>query len=377
MRIAILTSVFRPEFGVARVIASQLSYLVKAGAAVDLYACELSREMIPDGVSAVRVPTHLKGLRTALLHGRYDVVIAHTDPFFKFLADTDLGCAKIGYEHGFPPVELCLPEEREWRMKELTGRLEDIYPKLSQVVTISEYARSYIRWPAAKVIYNGADHYSGLTRQDDAVADADSPVTLLAVTRFRKEEWLYKGLDDLCRLKDDLKDRVRIRIAGAGDDLSREMLLSKGIEVIGVVSSREEMARLYGECDALVSFSQWETFNLPLAEAGFARRPAFTLNLCVHPEVTPFVFDTYEALRDYLLKSTRLSLRSDGEKMHAYVSERFRWEQNVRSLLDVIGSVVPESSAKKPTFVKSLVWRFWEARESMRQNVYKKWVKRP
>jgi hypothetical protein len=138
----------------------------------------------------------------------------------------------------------------------------------------------------------------------------------------------------------------------------------------------EKSGLCYSESDALVSFSQWELFNLPLAEAGFARTPALALNVCAHPEVTPFVFDSYEAIRDYLLQSTRLSFRSDGEKMHAYVSGRFRWEQNVQGLLDVIKSIVPEPSAKKPSFIKNLIWLFWEARESLRQNIYRKWVKR-
>ena len=100
------------------------------------------------------------------------------------------------------------------------------------------------------------------------------------------------------------------------------------------------------------------------------------LNVCAHPEVTPFVFDSYEAVRDYLLQSTRQSLRSDGEKMFAHVAGRFRWQQNVQALLGVIKSIVPEPGTKKPSFIKNLVWLFWNTRESLRQNIYKKWVKR-
>ena len=54
MRIAILTSMYRAEFGVARVIASQLPFLVDAGFEIDLYACELDRTMLCPGVHAVR-----------------------------------------------------------------------------------------------------------------------------------------------------------------------------------------------------------------------------------------------------------------------------------------------------------------------------------
>ena len=166
MRIAILTSMYRAEFGVARVIASQLPFLVDAGFEIDLYACELDRAMLCPGVHAVRVPTHLKGLKKALEAGRYDAIISHTDPFYEFLAKSDLKTVTIGYEHGYPPVELCLPEEREARLKDIGNRQGVIYPALTQVITISQYGVEYLKWPKARVIYNGADHYESLCRTE-------------------------------------------------------------------------------------------------------------------------------------------------------------------------------------------------------------------
>lgn len=373
MRIAILTSVFMPEFGVARVIASQLPYLVEAGVDVDLYACELNRGMLCAGVSAVRVPTHLKGLRAALKHGRYDVIVAHTDPFYSFLSHSSCGAKTIGYEHGYPPVELCPAEERDARLKLIGDRLNDIYPSLTKVVTISRYGAEYLKWPSADIIYNGADHYEACC--GEKVLDDSAKIKIMAVTRYRKEEWTYKGLESVIRLKKDLGDRCEMTVVGRGDEESRQALLDAGIKVPGIVSDAD-LARCYSASDALVSFSQWELFNLPLAEAGFAHTPALALNVCAHPEVTPFVFDSYEAIRDYLLQSTRQSLRSDGEKMFAHVAGRFRWQQNVQALLGVIKSIVPEPGTKKPSFIKNLVWLFWNTRESLRQNIYKKWVKR-
>ena len=373
MRIAILTSVFMPEFGVARVIASQLPYLVKAGLNIDLYACELDSKMLCDGVYAVRVPTHLRHLRSALIHGHYDVIIAHTDPFYRFLAECNCGAKTIGFEHGYPPVDLCPIEEREIRLKEIGDRLGEIYPALTRVVTISHYGAEYLKWPTADIIYNGADHYEknyGAKSKDNSGA-----IKLLAVTRYRKGEWKYKGLESIIRLKKDLGDRCEITVVGRGDEESRKALLNAGIKIAGMVSD-EELALYYSSSDALVSFSQWELFNLPLAEAGFAHTPALALNVCAHPEVTPFVFSSYEGVRDYLMQSTKGSLRLDGEKMYGFVSSRFRWEQNVQSLLEVIKSVAPESNNKRASLFKSLIWLFWNTRESLRQKIYKKWVKK-
>ena len=370
MRIAILTSMYRAEFGVARVIASQLPFLVDAGFEIDLYACELDRAMLCPGVHAVRVPTHLKGLKKALEAGRYDAIISHTDPFYEFLAKKDLKTVTIGYEHGYPPVELCLPEEREARLKDIGNRQGVIYPALTQVITISQYGVEYLKWPKARVIYNGADHYESLCRTEPG--ENSGPLRILAVTRYRRQEWEYKGLDQIVRLKKDLGEACRITVVGRGDEESARVLKDSGIEVPGVVSD-QELARYYSDCDALVSFSKWELFNLPLAEAGFAHKPALTLNHCAHPEVTPFVFGSYEEIRDYLKKSTRESLGKDGEKMFAHVHRRFRWEQNAHELAELIRLRCPNPVNRGPAFGKGVVWLFWSVREFVRQNFYKKW----
>ncbi|MCQ2063593.1 MAG: glycosyltransferase family 4 protein [Fibrobacter sp.] len=384
MRIAILTSVFVPEFGVARVIASQLAHLVKAGICVDLYACELDRGLLCEGVRAVRVPTHLRGLRRALLRGRYDVIVAHTDPFYKFLAENDFGAVTVGYEHGYPPVDLCLPEEREQRLSEIGDRLGKIYPALSCVVTISNYAVDYLQWPSARVIYNGADHYCGKTgsagnaagsaenaENAEKAENAAAPVTVLAVSRFRKEEWQYKGIGYLCRLKQDLGERVKVLLVGRGDSESTEKLRQSGVEVVGMVSE-QKLAELYRSCDALVSFSQWELFNLPLAEAGFAHKPALAFNHGPHAEVSLFAFDTYEEIRDYLKNSTRESRYLDGEKMFAHVDAHFRWEYNGEKFVALLKELCAAESGKKASPMLALDWLKWNAREFLRKNIYKK-----
>jgi len=382
MRIAILTSVFVPEFGVARVIASQMPHLVVAGIAVDLYACELDRGLLCEGVRAVRVPTHLKGLKDALAHGHYDIIVAHTDPFYKFLAENNFGALTIGYEHGYPPVDLCLPEERDQRLAEIGDRLGKIYPALTQLVTISNYAVEYLQWPKSKVIYNGADHYnvageikagcvaeSSCAEQEDAAENG--PLTILAVSRFRKVEWQYKGIGYLCDLKRDLGDKAHVMLVGRGDAESTEKLKLAGVDVVGMVSE-EKLGELYRTCDALVSFSQWELFNLPLAEAGFAHKPAFAFKHGPHPEVSLFTFDTYEEIRDYLSNATRLSLREDGERMFAHVDANFRWEYNGQKFVALLKEMCPAESGKKASAALKLDWARWNFRELLRQKVYKK-----
>ena len=252
-------------------------------------------------------------------------------------------------------------------------KIAELYRETSDKYVEPQHPIVFLPWDSSKFIMQSQkDGYNHLylfdTKGKELKQLTKGPWVVTKLLGFNKKQ---KSVIIISNEKHPLQTNAYAVNINTG----KRTLLDAGIKVSGVVSDAD-LARYYSESDALVSFSQWELFNLPLAEAGFARTPALALNVCAHPEVTPFVFDSYEAVRDYLLQSTRQSLHSDGEKMHAYVSGRFRWEQNVQGLLEVFKSVVPEPSAKKPSFIKNLIWLFWEARESLRQNIYRKWVKR-
>ena len=430
MRIAFLSTFFVGEYGVTRVLAAQMPLLVAAGHHVDLYACFLDKSLVAKGVHAVRVPTHFRGLRECLWRGAYDVVVACTEQFFSLVAGWKLNAVTVAYEHGYIPVALTVPAEREQHRQMIEERVNRIYPAFDYVVTISRYAVDYIRWPRAFVLYNGADHFakaiapsgsvsagkecaagkdcnssgrktSGRDDGKDRAADKDcvagkdraAPVRVLAVCRYRGIEWEGKGMDDFCRLKKDLGDRVDITVVGGGDAVTCKKLADAGVCGLGAVKDPAEMARLYEGCDLLVSFSRCEMFNLPLAEAGFAHRPALALNVCAHPEVTPFVFDGYEEIRDYIAGATPESLRADGERMFAFVDARFRWEMNAQRFLEFLegiskpaNSVNPANAAciskpenaprspkksRKPSPLFYVRWTFWQGREFVRNTLRK------
>ena len=412
MRIAFLSTFFVGEYGVTRVLAAQMPLLVAAGHHVDLYACFLDKSLVAKGVHAVRVPTHFRGLRECLWRGAYDVVVACTEQFFSLIAGWELNAVTVAYEHGYIPVELTVPAEREQHRQMIEERVSRIYPAFDYVLTISKYAVDYIRWPKAFVLYNGADHFakalSNCSRDSagkDSAAGLNSisgkncaastvpPVRVLAVCRYREVEWEGKGMDDFCRLKKDLGDRVDITVVGGGDAVTCKKLADAGVRGLGAVKDPVEMARLYEGCDVLVSFSRCEMFNLPLAEAGFAHRPALALNVCAHPEVTPFVFPGYEEIRDYIAGATAQSLRADGENMFAFVDRRFRWEMNAQRFLEFLeriskpadsmspanaaGISKPENAprspkkSRKPSPLFYVRWTFWQGREFVR-NTFRK-----
>lgn len=376
MKVAFLTTFFVGEYGVTRVIAAQMPLLSKAGHRVDLYACFLDRALVPEGVSAVRVPTHFKGLKECLQRGGYDVIIACTEQFFSLQAQWKLDAITIAYEHGYIPVELTIPEERESHRRMIDERIQKIYPAFSYVVTISKYAVDYIRWPKAFVLYNGADHFETAFAKTAGSegrpsCNEEGPIRVLAVSRYREVEWLGKGLDDLCRLKKELGDRVEITIVGGGDEKTGERLKEAGILALGVIRDASEMHRMYCSCDVLLSFSRCEMFNLPLAEAGFAHKPGYALNVCAHPEITPFTFECYEQIKERLENSTRRTLAEEGERMFLFVNERFRWQYNAQRLMEFLNSVCREPNGKSPSLGFHLRRLFWQGREAFRQSVYR------
>lgn len=378
MRIALLSTVFIGEYGVTRILENQLPYLLADGHQVDLYACDLDRRLVPAGVRAVRVPTHFRGVALALKAGNYDVVVACTDPFYKIVADLKLDAVTVAYEHGYIPVELTIPEEREQHRKMVEARIGEIYPAFTAVVTISRYAAQYIGWPAARVLYNGGDHFAKLLPTGSQVpAGLDNGnvarrIRILAVTRYRTTEWLYKGLDDLCRLKKDLGDGYEITVVGGGDAVTCAKLAEAGVAARAAISDSRKMAELYADCDVLVSFSKCENFNLPLVEAGFAHRPALALAVCAHPEVTPFVFESYEGIRDYLKNATRETLAADGEKMFQFVEKRFRSEENGKGFAALLRELCPNPAGKRAGCVLGLYRAFWDLRDFVRTRIYQK-----
>lgn len=368
MRIAILSIVYSKEYGVARVIDAQVPYLLAAGATVDIYTCSTHSDLWHPEVSLIRIPHSLRGLRQALIAGHYDVVMAHTHPFYHVLADISGHVKTLLYEHGTPPIERFPLKDQPERLRQIADMVDQVYPSVSQVVTISQYAAQYIGWPQAHIIYNGADHYLK-NASAASVPSLSGPIRIFCVSRFGKAEQCYKGLDYLVRLQADLGPNYEIVLLGRGPQSERNDLRKQGIQVLDFEDDTQ-LVQQYLACDAFVSFSQWETFNLPLGEAGFFHKPALALRLGPHPEVTPFVFDQYETLRDYLRQSTRESLCRDGQAMFEHVNARFQWRKNGETLVQLVWKMVGSEHTQRPDW-PWWCWRlYWRIRESVRRAIF-------
>jgi glycosyltransferase involved in cell wall biosynthesis len=350
------------------VIQCQIPYLLEAGFLVDIYAFEVFDPLLHANVSCYRIPTHLRGLAWALANGGYFCIIAHANPFYWLLPQFTQSVQTIAYEHGEPPAAW-FPAEQDWRQAQRVGMVESVYPKVSKVVAISQFIANDIRWPHATILYNGADHLANLYAQSSQTGEAfkNSPVmTLLCISRLGEQESLYKGFDLLHQLRLDLDAGWNIVLVGKGCIDDKVRLERIGLDV-HINISDEELARHYERSNAVVSFSRWEGFNLPLVEAGFFHKPAFALNYGAHKEVTPFCFNNYEQILVYLRRASFASLQVDGETMWNFV-QRFRWVENGHGLLDIVVNKTPiQSTSLKRSLRFSAYHLYLISREFVRR----------
>ncbi|NLB62794.1 MAG: glycosyltransferase family 4 protein [Fibrobacter sp.] len=346
-KIAILTQVFRLGYGVGVVIATQAQHLRALGYEVHIFALHTDGARDWEGIPVWQLWRTPTALRAILRAGGFNVVIAHTPPFFRLLPQFHDFAHTIAYEHGSPPPEFFV--DAQLRAQELANMDSDVYARVDRVVAISEFMRRYINWPDSVVIYNGADHLRARTAQVQATPNLpEQPLRILCVARFGEHEFLYKGMDLLQQLRGDLPaESFEIRVVGRGGPEQVKTLQQSGMVVLPNVPD-DVLAQEYRDCHALVSFSRWEGFNLPLVEAGIWAKAALALDIGAHAEVTPLCFAKYEDLRDFLLQSTAQSLAEAGQKTADFVA-RFTWAQNVEALVDVLNSV--ERSVAKTGFL--------------------------
>lgn len=332
-RLAFLLAQHGKGYGVSVVVQAQAAAMAGAGWCVDIF-CLNADEVHPlPGVRVVEVSKNLAGLKTRLEKGGYRVVVAHTWPFYKLLPKVR-GVFRVAWEHGVPPARL-FPREEVFRRSFSEGNLEEVYPNVERVVAISGYIRQEIGWERAVVVYNGSDHLWKHRLPDHAPGQAPSSVIkILMVSRLWKSERIYKGVDDLIGLSKSLPQGFEVLLAGRGGESDAEYLRGCGLQVV-LNPSDTELCGLYESADLVVSLSRWEGFNLPLVEAGFFGKPAYALDLCAHPEVTPFVFEDLDSMRGKILSMDRDGLRREGAAMNAHV-QRFSWQAHGHSFLELV-----------------------------------------
>jgi len=171
--------------------------------------------------------------------------------------------------------------------------------------------------------------------------------SVLCVARLYKR----KGVDTLLSAWRDVvsaKPDAVLKIVGGGLEyhqlrrMSREFGLDSNVYFLGDVTSREEMAQLYAECDLFCLPSRHETFGLAFLEAMSAGKPVVALNTTATPELVRHGVDGILVGPDgKQLAGAVISLLKDdalrenmGKAGRERVLREFLWEKTSEPLVD-------------------------------------------
>lgn len=373
LNIAILTIRLIKGYGVDIVVDQQASLMSRRGHRVTVFTTEYDPGYFSDRDYRVEVvPKHSSRFISFLKKSQFDVIIAHTSPFFEILPALRPYKVTIAYEHGDPTPSLFPKDDAVIRQNIKDYKRSQIYPEVDSVIAISRFIAEDIGWPQATIIYNGADHLKTDNHCNSDIFPADlaeqyniseHKIKILCVSRLGRDEAKCKGFDLFVKFKKllDTDDRYEFIILGKGTTEDKSQIEQYGIKVI-LNASAAELIAAYKLCDIFVSFSKWEGFNLPLVEAQSYGKPAFAIDWCCHKEVTPLVFSGYETIAYYIMSLSRDELITLGKKCQKFVS-KFTWQQNVSELIEFLANRSKLSCQKlnvfRPLFYKRFYYRFY------------------
>ena len=200
---------------------------------------------------------------------------------------------------------------------------------------------------ACAAVLNGIDHLA------DAPASASLPDALEAQLQAHQALILLLGRFEPVGYKDSgaafqVMERVRLLYPSCGllvlespERLAVPPSLAPHVIGLGHPDDSTLMA-LMRRVDLGWSVSQWEGFNLPLAEMFWLGKPAVAFNLAAHPEVVPDPWFLAEDVSEmaaktaWILRQVPVVPPLTDENLRAY-RQRFTWDHFVEETIRLVG----------------------------------------
>ncbi len=334
MRVLHLAPAMKMGHGVSEVIAA----ISREWATRGIYAaagCQESdghftsiptRKVAPDPLAVADLAARLK----------CRVIVAHGSPFFEVLPAVPPWFTTVAYEHGDPTPEMFV-DDAAARRNIVERKLKAVYPHVSGVIAISEFIREDIAWPSAVVIRSGVDHIPDQgTKQWVPERPGSTALRVGTLMRLGAGEAQYKGTNLLPAIRDavaDLYPGVQFEVMGRGTPQDADALRAQGLTV-HLNASDEERSTYLRTLDVFVSPSLWEGMNLPLVEAQALGTPGLAFDTGAHPEFTPLVFDSLQAMAAQVAAygRDRGLLQEHGRMSYHYVRDGLTWESTARGV---------------------------------------------
>ena len=285
-----------------------------------------------------------------------DLFIIQSFPFYSLIPK--LNKPVLVVDHGIPSInEFPLKRKIRYKYIEISQNLS-YFRKASKIVTVSRYLLNCLPKglkEKATFIYNGSDHYEGKSISAEEINNfrtnlgvKPEDVLLMFVGRLNLTNQPYKGLSELIdiyrNISRDTKN-VKLLAVGYGSKNDEELLKNQGI--LSISNAPEElMPLIYKSCDIYTTCSQWEGFDLPVAEAHSLGKPTICYDIGAHSEIsqngkTGFIVkdkkEFYEKLE--LLINTRELRNEMGLSAIKYAAE-FKWEDSVKKYHELIKNIL-------------------------------------
>ena len=280
-----------------------------------------------------------------------DFVVAHTTPYFEALPALaeEFHCWALEYGD---PTPAFFVEDATIRAQIVLHKQLHVYPRLAGVMAISEFIRSDINYPAARVLPLGCDHVPDLgpkSMQHQLLALDRPPLRVGTLMRLGVGEALYKGNQLFLQLREQAAAaglKAEFFVMGRGTEADAQLFTDQSVAVFRNATEAEK-ADYLRNLDVFVSCSMWEGFNLPLVEAQALGTVGIAFDVGAHPETTPFVVSStaeivsllkaYDMDRRLLLAHSRIG--------YSYVRRQYQWDNATMEFLRCFPQVEPGKAA--------------------------------
>jgi len=397
MNIGIITSWMRLGWGVDLTLHLTASALTQLGHEVRLYTGNHDGSFANAPYELIHTPVvpHRFFPRFEWRARRYikyfneepnEIYLIATQPYFYYPWFLDKPV--VNYEFGIVPTT-----GFSWRKKLMWAYMRFsqfclYHPMADALVSNSEFTRRALPWFARRKtipIYHGVEHYDPLHPDHKKLfpapllqpvpEDPDNPVEVpvdrrtndelreefrrelgfssgdvvcLYVGRINPVDQPYKGTSELFDLAPRLRkefSNVKWVMVGLGTEKDAELCRKCGI--IPLLNHADwKMRQVFTGCDAYVTASKWEGFNLPILEAQYFGKPVVGYRLAAHPEVVNDGVTGYLARdRDEFERRTREVVTNSDLRMKMGAegrvwAKRFNWMDCAREFEKLFEKVI-------------------------------------
>jgi glycosyltransferase involved in cell wall biosynthesis len=314
MKIAILTPTFHEFSGIDRVAQLQAEKFTRQGHRVTIIALDASIKGKGYKVISLGMPKlafmqrlyrlfffldrkHLNGYK--MLKG-YDKVIAHFYPmtWLAYEAKKHYRTPYVYWDHGVNTTGLLdsIPQNiymaffkmfNNWTLR----NVDEAY-SVSKYLSDELWKQSKIR---SKVIYNPIDAKRFNKKVDGSALrkkfGLNGSEIFLYVGRLAPHKGIHLLIEAFARAKESVPNAQLLIVGketfkGYANDLKKlvERKNIDGVSFVGFVDDKD-LPKYYAACDVYTTASQWEGFNLPVAEAQACGKPVVAFDMGSHREI--------------------------------------------------------------------------------------------